>query len=78
MGLREVRPDHFSYELYKLHVLDTFIRDNSDLNWNFLSFDFVSLIPSLTAFLISLNFTTKLTIIKAIARGSGNAPVDVT
>ena len=78
VGFTTVRPDKFSLSLYKPEEMDTFIRDNSELNWNLTSFDFITLIPSLMAYLISLNFKTKLTIIKAIAQGSGTGPVDVT
>ena len=77
-GLTTVRPDKFALSLYKPEELDTFIRDNTQYNWNFMSFDFVTLIPSLMAFIISLNFKTKLTIIKAVAQGCGKGPVDVT
>jgi len=58
--------------------LDKFLRGNSDLPWNSLWFDFLDFMPTLTKFLIGLNYTSKLRICRAAIFECEVPQIDIT
>lgn len=78
VGGNSLRPVSFAASLYKNDILDVYFRDNADEPWNMVMLDYIDLTPALVCFLISLNFPSGLTILKAAMNGGSGGSKDVT
>jgi hypothetical protein len=78
VGKLSLRPVSFASKLYQQDQLDDFLRKQSDQPWNIIMLDYIDLAPALISFLISLNFSKKLTVTKAAVHAGMGESIDVT
>lgn len=64
MGCDDLRVDKHVMRLVSTHNLQRYFRDNGCEPWNLCWFDFIDFDPTFIGFLIGLNFTKELTILR--------------
>eukprot|EP00804_Cyclotella_cryptica_P005321 CCRYP_019481-RA/>CCRYP_019481-RA protein AED:0.04 eAED:0.04 QI:278/1/1/1/1/1/3/160/439 len=77
-GVHSLRPVSLVRQLYKKDVLERFLRDRAEENWNVVTLDFINLCTQLCGFLIGLNSPRVLKIIESIVSSQDGKHVDVT
>ena len=79
-GCKDLRVDKLLKPIYEQDYFESKFRKNCSEDWNCISFDFVSYLPFMNKFLVSLNYSevVKLSIVRAYVQNRKNEMLEVT